>query len=85
MVVVEQLCMELPEETGPQVDLSRESLYMPNLNATDEERDRAKEEVVKLLRQWTTLDGSRLDDETDPGLAAAPEVDATGRVGQVHC
>lgn len=84
MIVVEQLCAQLPQETGPQADSYRESLYMPNLNPTDEERDRAKEEVIKLLRQWTTLDGSRLDDITDPDLAVAREVDAAGRVGQVY-
>lgn len=84
MIGLEQHCIKLPEETGPQANLSRESLYMPNLNATDEERDRAKEEVIRLLRQWTTLGGSRLDSITDPDLAVAREVDAAGRVGQVY-
>jgi len=72
LVVPEQ---ELGDE-GPRNPLSPD---LQNLDATEEERAKAKEEVMKLLRQWTTFDASRLENiGRNGGLAVAMEIDSVG-------
>ena len=48
-----------PPPSTPEISTPSTTPNLQDLHATQEEQARAKEEVLKLLRQWTTVDVSR--------------------------
>lgn len=66
-------------EEDAEAEVDEEAAGMQAIHATNEERQRAKEEIVKLLRQWTTCDtlgwAVNMDTDIHTGRTGAMEVD----------